>query len=162
MNAKDAIRNTLDMSDMIVESYVGDLEDSDLLVRPVPGMNHIAWQVGHLIANERRFIEMVRPGTSPALPEGFEDAHGKDAARSDDGGKFLTRDGYLALWKAQRVATRAAIDAVPEADLDKGDEKLPPFAPTIGAILNMTGVHTLMHVGQFVAVRRLLNKPVKI
>jgi hypothetical protein len=162
MNAKDAIRNTLATSDMIVNAYVGDLEDSDLLVRPVPGMNHIAWQVGHLIASERGMIELLQPGTSPALPEGFEALHSKDGAKSDDGSKFLTRDGYLALWKAQRDATRAAIDAVPDADLDSAKEGLPPYAPTVGALLNMTGVHTLMHVGQFVAVRRLLNKPVTI
>ena len=102
MNAKDVIRNTLDLSDHVFGAYLNDLDDSDLFVRPVPGMNHIAWQVGHLIATEHRSIELLRPGTSPALPEGFEDVHGKDGARSDDRAKFLTRDGYLALWKAQR------------------------------------------------------------
>jgi hypothetical protein len=162
MNAKDAIRITFDMSEQVIQAYLSDLDDSDLLVRAVPGMNHIAWQVGHLISTERYCAELLRPGTSPPLPEGFEEAHGKDGARSDDRARFLTRDGYLALWKAQREATRAAIDAVPESDLDRTDPAFPPYASTVGALLNMAGVHTLMHVGQFVAVRRLLNKPVTI
>lgn len=162
MNAKDAIRNTLDMSENIIQTYVGDLKDEDLCVRAVPGMNHIAWQLGHLISSERGMIEILRPGTCPPLPEGFDDAHGKEGAKSDECSRFLSKDAYLALWKAQREATKAAIDAVPEADLDKADEKLPPYAPTVGALLNMTGVHTLMHAGQFVAVRRALNKPVTI
>jgi hypothetical protein len=162
MNAKDAIRATLEMSDHVIEAYLGDLKDEDLCVRAVPGMNHIAWQLGHLIVSERHFVELVRPGTSPALPEGFADAHGKEGAKSDDCGRFLTRDGYLALWKAQREATRAAIEAVPEADLDRTDAQYPPYAPTVGALLNMAGVHALMHAGQFVAVRRVLDKPVTI
>ncbi|MFM8221811.1 MAG: DinB family protein, partial [Planctomycetaceae bacterium] len=49
MNARDAIKLNLNMSDMIVRSYLSDLSDSDLLIRPVAGTNHIAWQLGHLI-----------------------------------------------------------------------------------------------------------------
>ena len=40
MNAKDPIKHNLDMSDMVVNSYVGDLSDADFLAVPVPGMNH--------------------------------------------------------------------------------------------------------------------------
>ena len=61
MNAKDPIKHNLDMSDMIVNSYVGDLSDADFLAVPVPGMNHIAWQLGHLISVERMVIEGIKP-----------------------------------------------------------------------------------------------------
>lgn len=162
MTTKDTIRNTLEMSDMILGAYTGDLSDSDLLVRPVPGMNHIAWQWGHLISSERGMMEALRPGTCPALPEGFEEAHGREGAASDDPARFQSLARYQELWKAQRDATRSIIDAVPDADLDTTNETLPSYAPTPGKLLNMTGVHALMHVGQFVAVRRLLGKPVAI
>ena len=36
------------------------------------------------------------------------------------------------------------------------------MAPTVGHALNMAGGHTLMHVGQFVPLRRTLDKPVVI
>jgi len=43
VHAKDAIRQTLDLNERIVDKYVDDLDDADLLIRPVDGMNHIAW-----------------------------------------------------------------------------------------------------------------------
>jgi uncharacterized protein (DUF1330 family) len=55
------------------------------------------------------------------------------------------------------------LDGIPEPDLDKTDpEKYPEWAPTVAALLAMTGTHALMHCGQFVAVRRQLGKPVTI
>ena len=33
---------------------VSDLSDAELLVRPVPQANHIAWQLGHLILQDSR------------------------------------------------------------------------------------------------------------
>jgi hypothetical protein len=163
MSPKDAIRLGLDSSQMIIDAYIGDLDDADILVRAVPGMNHIAWQLGHLIGAERHFAELVRPGSSPALPEGFVDAHSKETSTSDDASKFLPRARYQELWKAQRAATLAALESAPEADLDKADsEKYPPYAPTVAALMAMCGTHALMHCGQFVAVRRKLGKPVTI
>ena len=101
MNAKDAIRSTLQTGEFVVNAYVGDLDDADLLVRPVPGMNHIAWQLGHLIIAERGMVEGIRPGTLPPLPEGFEDGHGRQQFGEDDPAKFLPRARYLELMKAQ-------------------------------------------------------------
>ncbi|MEW4568714.1 DinB family protein [Tautonia sp. JC769] len=163
MNAKDAIRNTIDMSAMIVDSYLKDLSDADLLVRPVEGMNHMAWQIGHLIGAERHFVELIRPGTSPALPADFPEGHGRDKFTEDDPAKFYSVAKYQELWGAQRQATLALLDSLSDEDLDRVDpEKFPPFAPTVGALMNMVGGHPLMHAGQFVAVRRKLGKPVAI
>ncbi len=162
MTAKDAIRHSMDMSDFVVGKYLEDLDDAAFLVRPIQGMNHIAWQVGHLISSERKNIELLKPGSCPPLPEGFDDRHGKNAHESADPKDFQTKAEYLALWKAQREATRSVLDSVTEADLaSPGPESVRAYAPTVGHVLNMFGgVHPLMHVGQFVAVRRSLQKPV--
>ena len=105
---------------------------------------------------------MIKPGSCPPLPEGFEARHDRETAQSDDTSRFAPLATYQELWKAQRAATHSVIDSIPDADLDRTDPKLPPYAPTFGALLNMTGVHAMMHAGQFVAVRRLLNKPIAI
>ncbi len=89
MSPKDALKLSIGMSDFIISSYLSDLSDSDILVRPVPGMNHIAWQLGHLISAEHRFVDMVKPGSCPALPAGFDEAHNKEAAKSDDPASVL-------------------------------------------------------------------------
>src|SRR4051794_2423358 len=165
MQAKDVIRQTYAMSDAIVNSYLGDLSDADLLVRPVEGQHHIAWQLGHLIDSERRMVESVKTGSCPPLPEGFSEAHGRDEAstRSDDPKRFRTKDEYLRLMRAQREATRSVLDGLSDADLDApAAEAMRKMAPTVGSVFQLVGDHVMMHVGQFVGVRRKLRKPVTI
>jgi DinB superfamily len=160
MGPKDVIRLTLDFSDNILKRYTVDLSDADLRMRPIEGMNPIALQIGHLILAERMFAELVKPGASPELPAGFAATHDLKNAGKDDA-RFASKDEYLKLWDAQRAATKAILASLPDSDLDdtRGG-KLPPFAPTVGALLNAAGGHAVSHVGQFVAVRRVLKKPI--
>lgn len=162
MSAKDVIRSSVETAHLVVDSYLDGLTDTDILVRAVPGMNHIAWQLGHLIDSERAMIDLVKPGASPALPEGFAEAHSKETTTSDDPTKFRSLEEYKALWKTQRDATAAVLDATPESEYGRTDPSFPPYASSVGALLLMTANHPLMHAGQFVAVRRLLNKPISI
>jgi uncharacterized damage-inducible protein DinB len=163
VNPKDLIRNSLDMSDRILNSYLGDLSDDDLFLRPVAGMNHIAWQFGHLISAERMFVETVKPGSSPPLPEGFDEAHNKEATKSDDRSNFRSKDEYFRLMQAQRAATRATLDAMSDADLDApSPERFQKMCPKVGNIFLLAGQHVIMHAGQWVAVRRQVGKPVVI
>ena len=163
MHAKDAIRGTLDMGEHILNSYVGDLDDADLTTPPAEGLNPIAWQLGHLISSERSMVEQVRPNSCPALPEGFDATHSREAAVPGASHHFLPKAEYLRLFQAQRTATKAAIEALSDADLDApSPERYQKMAPTVGAVLGLVGNHVLMHVGQFVPARRKGNKPVVI
>jgi hypothetical protein len=163
MNAKDVLLQNLGFGDRFVNAYLDDLCDADLVLRPVEGQNHIAWQLGHLISSERSMLEGIKPGASPALPEGFDEAHNRDATTSDDRSKFLSKQRYLELYQAQRAATRKVLEGMSEADLDApGAERIRRMAPTVGATFGLIGSHVIMHVGQFVSVRRKLKKPVAI
>jgi hypothetical protein len=165
MNAKDSILGTYAMGENVVGKYLDDLSDADLLVRPVEGGNHIAWQLGHLIVSERMMVESIKEGSSPALPAGFAEAHGRDedSTHSDDPKRFRTKDEYLALMKSQREATKAVLAAATEADLDTpSSERFRKMMPTTGSVFLLVGTHVLMHVGQFASVRRKLHKPVVI
>ena len=160
MGPKDVIKQTLDMSDFIMDKYLAELSDDDIRLRPIEGMHPIALQLGHLIAGERMFIELVKPGASPPLPDGFKEAHDLKNKDLTDAG-FLSKDKYVELIKAQRAATLATLEAVPDSDLDDNrDGKLPSFLPTVGAALLFAGLHSMNHTGQFVAVRRALKKPI--
>jgi hypothetical protein len=160
MGPKDVIRNTLDTSDYIIKAYVKDLSDEELRLVPVEGMHPIALQLGHMISGEHMFQELVEPGSAPPLPEGFKEAHDVKKPEGDPS-RFKSRDEYLKLWDEQRAGTKALLDRLSDADLggDRGGT-LPPWAPTVAAALNMAGMHALNHSGQFVAVRRKLNKPI--
>ena len=160
MGPKDVIKQTIGMSDFILDKYLTDLSDEDIRMRPIEGMHPIALQLGHLIAGERMFDEMVKPGSSPPLPDGFKEAHDLKNKELTDAG-FVSKAKYLELLKAQRAVTLALLDEVPESELDDTrDGTLPSWLPTVGAALLFCGLHSMNHTGQFVAVRRALKKPI--
>jgi uncharacterized damage-inducible protein DinB len=96
----------------------------------------------------------------PALPPGFAEAHGKEAAGSDDPAAFRSKAEYLALAERMKSASLAAIDATPEAALDDpAPEAMRAITPRVADLLSLVGSHWLMHAGQFVPIRRKLGKP---
>lgn len=160
MNSRDAIRLNLDQADNIARMYLGDLPDADLLVRPVDGCNHIAWQLGHLITAERMFVEAVRPGAAPALPEGFEAKHSKETAHSNSPSDFLTKQQYLDLYAPLRAAVLSVLNSVSDAELDgPPPESMASYTRSIGDILSLIGTHWTMHTGQWAVIRRKLGRP---
>ena len=64
MNAKDAFKLSMDMSDFVLKTYVSDLTDGELLTHAVKGVNHLAWQLGHLISSEQQLLSAICPGDS--------------------------------------------------------------------------------------------------
>jgi hypothetical protein len=160
MNAREAIKLSYGTPDHICRGYLADLKDSDLLVRPVPGANHIAWQLGHIIVSEYGMTEAICPGSSPPLPAGFVEKHDKKTATSDDPKAFYKKDEYLKLYDQVRAGTFKALDTVKETDFDKpGPEKFRDFCPTIASAFLLHPAHWLMHAGQWAVVRRKLGKP---
>lgn len=163
MTIKDLLRLGYARTAMVTETYLSDLSDSDLLVRAVPGMNHIAWQVGHIITSHQGMLETLQPGSAPPLPAGFAEKHNRDHATSDDPKGFCTKAEYLALWKGLREATLKVLDSFPDADFEKpAPESMQAYCRNYGDIFLLLSDHETMHCGQYVAVRRKLGKPVTI
>lgn len=159
MQAKDAIKQVIEFSHLVTRMYVEDLNDQDLLVRSVPGTNHIAWQLGHAVAGTGQMLGALGH-QPPALPAGFAEKYTKDTAASDDPAAFDTKAVYLSLADSMKAASAAAVDATADADLDKpGPESMREYAPTVASVLMLLGSHWLMHAGQFVPIRRKLGKP---
>ena len=134
------------------------MSDADLLVRPVPGANHIAWSLGHLITGNHWMLGALGH-QPPPLPEGFAAGYTPETAASDDPAGFAKKAEYLALEDQMKAATLAAIAATPLATLDA------PARNGCGVRhgrrpLAAAGYHWMMHAGQFVIVRRKLGKPV--
>jgi hypothetical protein len=161
MKVQDALRSNLAMSQNTTTMFLSDLSDADLLVRPVPAANHIAWQLGHLICTEVRMAEFGPAFKYPALPAGFAERHTKETAMVDPPKGFSTKEQYLSLFNATRQATIAALDKLSAEDLDKPTSgSMAKWAPTLGDMLVLIANHGLMHGGQFTVVRRKLGKPV--
>ena len=162
MRGVDAVRQALQSTQQLLTWFLSDLSDADLLVRPVPGANHVAWQMGHLIESERGLVRGQLPQANyPPLPAGFAEKHAMDRQAKEAPGDFCTRAEYVEQFTKTRKATIAALETQSDLDLDRptlGD--MATFAPTLGAVLLLVANHSLMHGGQFSVVRRKLNKPV--
>ena len=163
MRAHDVIIQLLDTARFVTGTYLSDLSDSDLLVRPVPGAHHTAWQLGHLIQSECSMIEGIEAGVAPKLPEGFAEAHSKEKGSEDGPAAFLSKAAYLDLMTAVRQATKALLTRRSDAELDApGPEAMRSYAPTVGSVFSMIGSHEIMHSGQVAVIRRKLGKAVVI
>jgi hypothetical protein len=162
MNAREAITYALKSTHNLLKQYVSDLSDADLLVRPVPGANHIAWQLGHLISGEVRHMTGQIPGlTYPELPAGFVEQHDKTMAGVEPPKGFRTKEEYLGLFNNVRRATIAGVEKLSDADFDRPNSgPASKLASTLGALLLLEANHVMMHAGQFTVVRRKLGKPV--
>lgn len=160
MTAKQVLEHTIRFCDNVLRAYLSDLDDGELLVRPVPGANHIAWQLGHLIASERSLVSELGHAM-PELPPGFAEAHSRETAGLDDPQRFASKRQYLELLDRVRAGTLAALHKTAEPDFDRpAPERFRAYAPTVMSVFHLVGTHMLMHAGQFVPVRRKLGKPV--
>ena len=159
MDIKQAIQTSLAQADGIVNGYLADLRPAELLARPCAGANHIAWQLGHLIASERYLVEQAAPGKMPPLPDGFAEKHKKDTAGIDDPKAFLSKEEYLELARKTRAAALQIVADMSPADFDKPVSKVPPFVKTAGELFLFLGPHWIMHAGQWAIIRRTLGRP---
>ncbi|MGD9721421.1 MAG: DinB family protein [Pirellulales bacterium] len=161
MNTREALKIGILSGQSIAELYLSDFTDSELLVRPVPGANHVAWQLGHLLKAEHDMMEMIRPKSMPELPAGFAEAHKKEASVSDDPRAFLTKSQYFDILKKQHAGTLALLETMSDAQLDQpAPEPLRHFLNTVGQVFSMQGTHWVMHAGQWAVTRRKLGEPV--
>ncbi len=163
MNAIEVLRSTYSTSRMVLKSYASDLSDADLMKRSHEACNHLAWQLGHLIASECFFIEQLAPDHAFTLPDGFAEQYTRETQSDNDPSHFLGTNEYLKLLDQVQEATFKALDHTTESQLDEaGPEMFQPMFPTKGAVWIIVATHNMMHAGQFVPIRRACGKEVVI
>ncbi len=154
------LRQSLELPAFIVDAFLQDLSDDELFVRPSAGMNHIAWQLGHLIVSENSHINLVTDGLMPLLPEGFARQHCSETTAIDDPASFRTKHQYLALMAEQRLATRGQLAGLSDDSLKlPSPESIRYLGPTVACVFSGTATHWMMHAGQWSVVRRRLGRP---
>src|SRR5690349_4863124 len=142
MDAKQAIESAMNAGLTVLNKYVGDLDDADLMERPGPGCNTLAWQLGHLIASETSLVNIVCPGQGAVLPEGFAEKHSKEKCNVEDRSQFLTKDEYLKLYDQVREASKKALAELPAERLDEpAPERFRSIFPTMGSVFLLIASH---------------------
>lgn len=158
MSIAVCLKQTLELPEFVVRSYLEGLSDADLLVRPADGMNHIAWQLGHLISSEYGHVETVFAGTMPTLPLGFAKQHSKATSGSDAPSDFLSKQEYLDLMAKQRAGTLKVLQSLSDEQLmQEAPEAIRYLGPTIACVFAGEASHWMMHAGQWAVVRRKLG-----
>jgi hypothetical protein len=164
----------MDTKQFVVKSLTGnlgflkdtlkDFSDADLFVRPCPGANNAAWQLGHLIGAETHLVGGLDPKGAIVLPDDFAARFSKETSTTDDPakfGKYATKNELLGLFEKVRNSTIAWVNTLSPSDFDKQTpEKFRSWVATWGDLVGMLSGHVTMHVGQFQVIRRKIGKPV--
>lgn len=162
VDAIAAIATAFQTTQMVVSSYLSDLTDEEIRMEPATGCHPIAWQLGHLIASERDLLESICPGKGMTLPDGFAEQHNKQALENSTA-QYLNKQAYVDLLEQSGQTFLTALQALSAEDLDQpSPEHFRQMFPTVGHICILIASHRLMHAGQWVPLRRKLNKPVVI
>ena len=153
------LRQSLELPAFIVKAFLQDLSDDELFVRPASGMNHIAWQLGHLLCSENSHINLVTASQMPPLPAGFAEQHAHRTTGIDDPGSFRTKNEYLALIGEQRSATLQLLTGLSDTELQEpSPASIGYLGPTVACVFSGTATHWMMHAGQWSVVRRKLGR----
>ena len=155
MNAREAIRLSLDTGHMVFSAYLEGLSDADLMRRASPGINHINWQVGHLILAEHQMVGRACPGSMPALPAGFAEKYSKETAGSDNASQFCSKAELLKAAAEQRAATLGVLANLSDADLDREIEVFGRKMSVGGALTGLLLGNTFAHTGEISALKGL-------
>lgn len=160
MKIADALKMSMDMGRLVGMSYLDDLTDAEMMLRPHPDCNTLNWQVGHLISSEHQMMELIAPGSMPPLADGFDTKYTKETAKSDNPEEFANKQELIEAFEAQRAASLKLLADMTDDQLAAASpEPMQNYAPTIADVFSMQGSHWLMHAGQWVIVRRNLGKP---
>jgi len=161
MNVVELLIEGLGGSLNMLKMHLGDFTDAEMLVRPVPGANHAAWQLGHLTVAEGHLVNAFVPGAIATPSAEFAAKFTKETAKLDDPKAFPSKAEILETVERTRAATIAFAKTLTPADLDKpGPEKMARFATTLGRLLAALPSHDMMHTGQIQVIRRKLGRPV--
>lgn len=144
----------------ILKMTLADFTDEEMLARPVPGANHAAWQLSHLIGAAAHMVNSVAPGVIPDAAVKMNQTYTGQTANNDDPAFYKPKTELLDLFSQSHDALTQWARTLTTEDLNQPTPgRMADFAPTVGHLVLMTIGHVMMHVGQFQVIRRKLGKP---
>ena len=146
--------------------YTSDMVDhvsDDMWFRqPAVGINHIAWQVGHItIAEYGLCLKRVRgvlPGDHELCPiEDYARLFGKGSLPSSNPADYPAPSEILAAFAAIHDKVMEETSQLDPAVLEESAGVTHPMYSTKGDALRFSPKHELLHVGQIGLLRRLFG-----
>ncbi len=128
-----------------------------MLTRPCDNANHTAYVLGHISWTDDTFLTALA-GTDSALPQGWADKFGMNAALSDDASSYPSKEELVRVMTERREAMIAWLSSLSHDELVapvEGD--LAQFASTRAALPGTLAFHEGFHAGQMSVCRRKLG-----
>lgn len=162
MNVIELLVNRLETARGWTCSLLEDIEASEWFHAPAPGLQHVAWQIGHLASSQVTLIHGRCFDKTPSdhIPARFRELFGKGSRPVAD------PSAYPAPTDIRRVFDRIhseALELVKSISVDElerpasGDPH--PMFITKGQCIAMVAMHESFHAGQIALTRRILGKP---
>jgi hypothetical protein len=157
-NAELFSKNILQTKGMI-DMFLKDFSDADMLFRPAKTANHAIWQMGHLANSVRGMVTTCDP--TVAFPFEDDTRFGKSKASIDDPAFFPNKAELVGRFDQAMDIAAAWAAKLSDADLAKPTpDRMQAFAPTVANVAILLASHPFMHIGQFTVTRRALGKPI--
>jgi hypothetical protein len=155
----EAMAFALKKSQLLMHRYIDDLKPHEFEHQPFPGVNCVAWILGHLTLTDRRQLTWLGVTDLPPIPAGFEERFKVTRTAAVEQKGFGDPKELVALFDAHR---QMLIDCLPTVDpamfLEPPSFSTPMFADRGEGTLFM-GLHVAMHLGQISVIRRSLGYP---
>ncbi len=155
----EAMAFSLRASKLFLHRMIDDLKPEELQAQPLPGLNSIAWMLGHLALVDRRQLKWLGIAELPALPEGFEVKFKTTGAAAVAQESLGVPSEIIAIFDSHRDALIACLPTVDPSVFMQPTEAIRPWFSDKGEATLFMGLHTMLHVGQISTIRRALGYP---
>lgn len=161
MNKTELIVDRLKTARRWTQELLADIEESVWFEMPAPGVNHVAWQVGHLAASQVALIHVrcCEQNAEDCLPTGFKDCFGRGSTPVSDSAAYPPISEIRVVFDRIQNEAIERITALPDSEWTRevGPPPHPMFTTKEGAIATAV-MHETFHAGQIALLRRFFGK----
>lgn len=160
---KNAIADIIEMNqEKMLPPMVADIPADKMAAQPIPGMNHPAWLLGHLLTLEQSVVTKVigKTVTHP-LGADWRDIYGIGSTPKPDLKLYKPKEFCMEALRESAGTIAEYFRALPESDLQKPlpDADLAKFFPNIARLLIILPTHRAYHAGQLATWRKAAGLP---
>src|SRR5271154_1348057 len=138
-NAELYSKNILQTKGMI-DMFLKDFSDADMLFRPAKTANHAIWQMGHLANSVRGMVTTCDPSVAFAFQD--DTRFGKSKASIDDPAFFPNKAELLGRFGQAMDTAAGWVAKLSDADLAKPTpERMQAFVPTVANLAILLASH---------------------
>lgn len=151
MHPKDTLLAQYDMHTKLFLNSLAGFTDEVANKRAVPGINHVKWLAGHLLAVR---VNMGKAAGAD-MPFDWQDIFKAGSSALDDASVYPPLDAVIAKWNEVTPAIRAAFASLTDDKLDSPSLFPQPCGDTFCSMWAFLEHHQAYTIGQVSLIRRM-------